>query len=167
MDGNEEYETDSYLECLKSPETMRAYVETVAETGDDYLGVFSVTEKRTQTWTAVLANWIGNSSKGMLIVSGRRKGRKSVLPLQFPAAVGEFLEMDKSNALFTTRAVHSIEELHRLQQAGDFQILRNKGTHARIRFTLDVPVSKPQFKRAVIQTARKQLQEMNKEGKRK
>jgi hypothetical protein len=144
---------------------MRAYVQSVAETGNDYLGVFSVTEKQSQTWTILLGNWLGNSTKGMLIIKGRRKGRKSVLPLQFPTSVSEYLEMDRGHALFTTRAVHSLDELRQLQrQTGEFQILRNEKTWTRIRFTLDVGVTKPQLKRAVMRAARKSLQEMNKQS---
>lgn len=159
MDGNDEFETDSHLDCITKEEVWLDYVREVAQTGDDYLGSFTVKQSRKQTWSVTLANWLGNKDRGLLIVRGRRVGRKSVTPDQFPLAVSQYLEMVKGATRFTTKAVHSVDELKALQSKGDFRVTStDRHNHTRIRFTLDVPFTQNQNKRAVMKVARKRLQ---------
>lgn len=161
-DGNEEFETDSYLDCTTQPDVMRDYLQMVANTGDDYLGALNVTIKKSQMWTVTLKRWIGANTQGLIIASGRRKGHKTVRPADFPSAVAEFLEMKKLYTRYVTTAAKSIAELYQL--AGDtFQVVprgRNE-LSTRIRFTLDVPLTQTQNKRAVAAKARQALKDLN------
>lgn len=117
----------------EAAESWVAYGKWAAETGLDPLQNYLVEReiKRTESWSVVLASWIGASTHGLAILSARRKGGKAVNLEQLPKPAAEFMGMEKAGTRYCAAGINKIEDV---QYA---KVTKKRGTHYWVSFEVE------------------------------
>ena len=113
--GNHEVADQEDADSFMNPESepWDEYNRWCAENGKDPLGNFMVPEETTikETWTAILRVSILAGKYGLVIVSARQKGKRSIAPDKLPTHVAEFLEAEEHAGRYFCGGVHSFDDI--------------------------------------------------------
>ncbi len=125
MDGNWEYENEAEigtpeataLEAEYGYDASRpgwlAYLQHVAETGQDPIGEFPTSERKVKRkWQVRLGAWIGQKKLGLLLIGARRNSRGEWLAGEkLPQYVRDYLTLKQSGVRWYCEDVKSVDEL--------------------------------------------------------